>query len=111
MRPGAVRIESVGSIWFLDEAGGEYLRLPKTEGPRESPEGEDWGGPDAGGLEDLKWHPMFGWERKVYGMTEKLVIFTDEAHEMCVSAPLGIADLDKIDWSLYEHLLNPAAQL
>jgi hypothetical protein len=35
--------------------------MPKHEGPRLSPPGEDWGGENAGGLEDLVWHDMIGW--------------------------------------------------
>lgn len=34
------RVVSVGSIWLLDEAAGRYMRMPKTEGPRER---LDWG--------------------------------------------------------------------
>lgn len=31
------RVESVGSIWLMDEDNGRYIRLPKSEGPRPSP--------------------------------------------------------------------------
>lgn len=62
MRPNAVRHETVGSFWWFDDEAHEYARMPKTEGPRPSPEGEDWGGPEAGDLQDLVWHPMLDWE-------------------------------------------------
>ena len=62
MRPGATRIESNGSLWWIDDEAMEYLRCPKVEGPRPpGPGGQDWGGPGAGPLEDLKWHPMQWW--------------------------------------------------
>lgn len=88
MRPGATRIESFGSLWFLDDDANEYLRIPKREGPRDSPPGEDWGGPDAGGLQDLVWHPMFGWEMVDLAVYRRLVIYTDAEHEFCVTAPV-----------------------
>jgi hypothetical protein len=97
VRPGATRVESFGSYWFLDDDAGEYLRMPKQEGPRErGPNGEDWGGPDADeGLQDLKWHPMYGWEKRNVGPIERLVIFVDPDHELVVTAPLrGVP----IDW-------------
>lgn len=55
------RVESKGSIWLLDDDRMVYLRMPKTEKPRESPPGDDWGGAGAGPLQDLKWHPMVRW--------------------------------------------------
>ncbi len=58
------RVETMGSIWMLDDDNQRYARMPKTEGPRWSPEGEDWGGPGAGALEDLTWHEMTGWRIK-----------------------------------------------
>lgn len=57
-----VRVESKGSIWLLDDDLGRYARMPKTEGPRQSPPGADWGGRTAGPLEDLCWHPMVRWQ-------------------------------------------------
>lgn len=58
MRPGAIKVESKGSYWWLDEAAGEYLRLPKEEKPRGDP---TWGSQDAGALQDAVWLPMTGW--------------------------------------------------
>lgn len=54
MRPGATRVESIGSVWWFDEAAGEYLRLPRNEQPREHPE---WSDERAGALQDAVWHP------------------------------------------------------
>lgn len=54
MRPGAVKIESIGSFWWFDEATHEYMRLPKNEMPRERP---DWSDERAGVLQDAVWHP------------------------------------------------------
>lgn len=59
MRHGAIRIETEGSYWFLDEITQEYMRTPKFEAPRENPE---WGNADAGVLEDAVWHPYVRWE-------------------------------------------------
>lgn len=56
------RVETKGSIWLLDDDLSRYARMPKQEGPRYSPPGEDWGGVDAGILQDLVWHPMERWE-------------------------------------------------
>lgn len=55
------RVETKGSVWMLDDDAGRYCRLPKQEGPRLSPPGEDWGGPDAGALQDVVWHPLQWW--------------------------------------------------
>lgn len=94
MRPGATKVESFGSFWFLDDDAGECLRMPKQEGPRErGPNGEDWGGPEAGELEDLKWHPMYGWEKRTVGVFERLVVFTDPEREHVVTAPLRPAPI------------------
>lgn len=73
------RVESKGSIWMLDDDHARYARMPKQEGPRWSPDGEDWGGPGAGPLEDLSWHPMLDWEIRdrwlgAYAVQHNLVI-------------------------------------
>lgn len=83
MRPGATRIESIGSIWWLDDDRLEYLRAPKHEGPRTSPEDEDWGGPGAGELQDLRWHPMVRWHRTALRL---IIELDDDGHY--ISAPL-----------------------
>lgn len=59
MRPGAVRVETVGSVWWFDETTHEYLRLPREEKPREKPE---WSDERAGPLQDAVWHPYVRWE-------------------------------------------------
>lgn len=55
MIPGAIKVESTGSFWWIDEVGMRYLRTPKHEGPR-----TDW--PSDGVLTDLMWLPMESWE-------------------------------------------------
>ena len=58
MRPGTTHVVTKGSHVWLDDAAGEYLRLPKTEGPRERAE---WSDERAGPLQDAVWHPMVAW--------------------------------------------------
>lgn len=54
-----VRIESEGSIWYLDEEHHTYRRTPRREGPREEPYlSTSQGTP----LEDLTEHPYRSWE-------------------------------------------------
>lgn len=60
MKP-TVRVESLGSMWLIDEIDMVYMRLPKGEGPRKSPDGADWTGPGAGILQDYVWHPFESW--------------------------------------------------
>lgn len=52
------RVESKGSIWLLDDGLGRYMRMPKTERPRDPAE---YGDARAGALQDLVWHPMLRW--------------------------------------------------
>lgn len=59
MSPPWVTVDTEGSVVWLDDANARYHRMPNTEGPRERPE---WGGQDAGPLQDAVWHPMDGWE-------------------------------------------------
>lgn len=94
MRPGAQRVESVGSVWFFDDDAGEYLRMPKTEGPRgKGPNGEDWGGREAGALEDLRWHPMHGWEvvPRLYGRRQLVIHLEADPDGHVIVAPLPTA--------------------
>lgn len=51
-----IRIESSGSFWMIDEDRMVYMRMPKTEGPRDKMlfEGSPW-------LDDLVWHPFTSW--------------------------------------------------
>lgn len=60
MKP-TTRVETLGSVWLLDEIDMVYMRLPKGEGPRKSPEGADWTGPGAGVMQDYVWHPFTEW--------------------------------------------------
>lgn len=84
MKP-TTTIESLGSVWLIDENEKHYCRLPRTEGPRQSPPGEDWGGPDAGDLQDLVWHPYLEWS--ISRGTGRLFIQTQEDGRG-VSAPV-----------------------
>lgn len=54
MRPGAIKIETNGSLWWFDETAHQYMRLPKNELPRERAE---WSDERAGVLQDAVWHP------------------------------------------------------
>jgi hypothetical protein len=63
MRPGAIKIRTRGSNWWIDENANEYMRLPLEETTRENPE---WGGPEAGPLQDGVWHPYFDWTLAVH---------------------------------------------
>jgi hypothetical protein len=87
------RIESYGSVWLIDEDELVYLRLPKVEGPRPpGPNGEDWGGPGAGPLEDLHWLPFESWQ--VHGGSMRLFIHLGDGRN--VSAPLGFREYDRL---------------
>ena len=52
------RIETTGSIWLIDDDRHVYYRFPREERPRERPE---WGGPDAGALQDAVPHDFVEW--------------------------------------------------
>ena len=51
-------VETNGSVWWLDDGDMTYMRLPKSEMPRERAE---WSDERAGVLQDAVWHPMTGW--------------------------------------------------
>ena len=71
MKP-TTTVETMGSVWLIDEDQMTYLRMPKREGPREN----GWGDADQGDLADLVWHPFTEWEiRDVLGQ-ECLLIRT-----------------------------------
>lgn len=57
--PGVTTVESKGSMWYLDDTLGRFLRLPKHEAPREKAE---WSDARAGILQDAVWHDMVRWE-------------------------------------------------
>jgi hypothetical protein len=46
-------------MWELFETEHAYRRSPLNEGGREKPE---WGGPEAGPLQDYVWHPFTSWD-------------------------------------------------
>ena len=91
--PGIVRVESLGSVWEIDENLNRYRRFPKTETGREKPE---WSDERAGALQDAVWHDFTGdWEirkrpivvewdwvedRPVMGAQSILVIHLDGDH-------------------------------
>lgn len=52
-----LRIESVGSIWLIDEDLKRYMRMPKTEKPREPKPYYD----QHESLDDLVWHSYSRW--------------------------------------------------
>jgi hypothetical protein len=55
-----ITIESKGSVWLIDEVNQQYMRMPKTEGPRAP---GPWEEPEPGtALYDLEWHPMVEWD-------------------------------------------------
>lgn len=58
MRPGTTHVVTKGSNVWLDDTAHEYLRLPRTEHPREQ---ADWSDDRAGVLQDAVWHPMIDW--------------------------------------------------
>lgn len=78
------QIVSLGSIWLIDETEMKYCRLPRTEGPRQSPPGADWGGPGAGELQDNVWLDFITW--RIDRGSSRLVIQINEDKQ--VSAPL-----------------------
>lgn len=51
-------VESLGSIWWIDEVLERYWRMPKVEMPRECPE---WSDSRAGACQDAVWHPLLDW--------------------------------------------------
>lgn len=70
------RIETLGSIFEIDELDRRYRRFPKHEAPRERPE---WSDERAGRLQDGIWHPYLSWEIRVVpslGEWERLLIMT-----------------------------------
>ena len=83
MRPGCVKVESDGSLWWIDDTLRQYLRLPKHEGPRENPQ---WGSTEAGLLQDAKWHDFTG-EWEISDVDGRLRIWWGEFPEECVNAP------------------------
>jgi hypothetical protein len=54
-----VTVESLGSVWLIDETRECYLRMPKAEMKRLP---GNWAEPEPGdALYDLEWHPMERW--------------------------------------------------
>lgn len=56
-------VETSGSVWYFDDEEGLYVRVPLNEGPRPpGPNGEDWGGPGAGWMQDGVPHNLVSWK-------------------------------------------------
>lgn len=91
---GILRVESAGSIWEIDLTLNRYRRMPREEQPRERPE---WGGPDAGPLQDFVWHEMrdkpFVIRSTSKFLPDRLVIPTPlKDGKDCVTAPLSVTE-------------------
>lgn len=90
----AERVETQGSWWYFDADNAVYLRSPKEEKPREN----GWGGPEAGSLQDLVWHP---YERFEFGGPNgrRLYIWTGvtapNGDVEVISAPLTTAECER----------------
>ena len=89
MRPGTAKVETNGSYWWFDEAGREYLRSPKVEAPREN----EWGGPAAGALQDLVWHPYESWELFVGAVSGRTCLRIDLPDGSAITAPGAIVEI------------------
>ena len=83
VRPGATRVESLGSFWWLDDDTGEYLRTPKHEGPRRGHQDV----PPV--LDDWTWLPMRTWTIREGSQLDALVILTPDGQT--IAAPLDPA--------------------
>lgn len=66
-----VRVETLGSVWLIDETERRYCRFPLEEKPREN----GWGGPDAGTLQDGVWHDFAG-QWYIHDLSGRLIIET-----------------------------------
>ena len=79
------RVESKGSVWLIDESSKRYCRMPKNEQPRKP----DWGGPEAGPLQDLVWHDYIEWGigSVWWGPSDHLWIRYGEGLDQCLYAP------------------------
>lgn len=88
------RIETVGSVFEIDENDMRYRRFPKVEAPREKP---DW---STGILQDGVWHPYVSWEIRIIpslGDWERLCITTPGVDDECYGllfAPIEPKELD-----------------
>lgn len=82
------RIETVGSVWVIDDDLGRYCRFPKSEAPRLNPK---WGGPEAGLLQDAVWHDFT--EAYIDWVRGRLVIEVDKGALTRLSAPMLHEDI------------------
>lgn len=97
MRPGAVKVETLGSFFWLDESAMAYARLPKHEAPRERPE---WSDERAGVLQDAVWHPMVAWR-----------IGTIPRDQARYEALLDMIEADPVKWAMLDVRPPPSDTL
>ena len=64
-------------MFVVDEGAQRYCRFPLHEGPRADP---DWGGPNAGPLQDAVWHPYMQWAIK-----DNYLVFLNPCGQMIVA--------------------------
>ncbi len=88
--PGVVIITTLGSRWEFWETEHLYRRSPLTEAGRERPE---WGGPEAGPLQDHVWHPFVRWAIRDYGLFQKLHILLPDGSLIRAPEPDALAPL------------------
>lgn len=77
------RIETVGSIFEIDEDLMRYRRWPKQEAPRDNPE---WSDSRAGALQDFVWHSYERWETDFAHL--RIYYLVDGNRQMYLQAPL-----------------------
>lgn len=80
--PGFIVITTLGSRWEFWETEHLYRRSPLAEASRERPE---WGGPEAGPLQDHVWHPFEYWD------VGDVYLRIDLPDQTWIHAPLPVA--------------------
>lgn len=86
--PGVVIITTLGSRWEFWETEHLYRRSPLTEAGREKPE---WGGPEAGPLQDHVWHNFSRWAIRDFGFFRMLHILLPDGSLIRAPEPELIA--------------------
>lgn len=90
--PAISRVETLGSVWLLDDDNHRYCRMPRQEGPRED---GDWPDPTGGPLEDLTWHAMTSWRISLTGVP--LMVNGVPSIHRGSSMPLLVIEVDPAD--------------
>lgn len=82
------RVETLGSVWLIDDVEKRYCRMPKSEKPREN----GWGDETAGVLQDAVWHAFEGgwWISDTTGRLVIQVEFVEGRDWLVVSAPNAV---------------------